>query len=102
MIVSIGLIVSRAAQATWRTADGSPWWLRSSRYNEPNGDYRANCYLDLWQSPSNENSVTFNDWNCRYYAKSYYCQTAKVKKPPTTTPPPWKADSTKPTLVMKL
>jgi hypothetical protein len=80
------------AQATWKTADKSPWWLRSTRYNEPNGDYHANCYLDLWHSPPNENSVTWNDGSCSYHSKSYYCQLAKVKKPKTTTslPPPWK------------
>merc|ERR1719265_565916 len=68
------------AQATWKTADKSPWWLRSTRYNEPNGDYHANCYLDLWHSPPNENSVTWNDGSCSYHSKSYYCQLAKVKK----------------------
>jgi hypothetical protein len=82
-----------AAQATWRTADGSAWWLRSSRYNEPNGDYRANCYLDLWHSPANENSVTFNDANCNYHSISYYCQTVKGKKKKKSRAikPPWKA-----------
>jgi len=64
-------------QTTWRTADGSPWWLRSSRYNEPNGDYSANCYLDLWSSPKNADYVTFNDGRCNYYANSYYCQPVK-------------------------
>ena len=49
-----------AAQGTWKTADGSPWWLRKTTYNEPNGDYSANCYLDLWHNPPNENSVTWS------------------------------------------
>merc|ERR1719487_72423 len=61
-------------QKTWVTQDGSPWWLRSTRYNEPNGDYHANCYLDLWHNPANANSVTWNDGSCSYHAKSYYCQ----------------------------
>merc|ERR1719201_2412451 len=61
-------------QKTWKTTDRAPWWLRSSRYNEPNGDYNANCYMDLWHNPRNENSVTFNDWRCKYHSKSYYCQ----------------------------
>jgi hypothetical protein len=86
---------STAAQATWRTKDGAPWWLRSSRYNEPNGDYNANCYLDLWQSPRNENSVTFNDWKCNYHSKSYYCQPQKGSSlggpKYTSTAPPWRA-----------
>jgi len=66
-----------AAQATWKTADGSAWWLRSSRYNEPNGDYHANCYLDLWQTPANSDSVTWNDGNCNYHSNAYYCQQAR-------------------------
>jgi len=66
-----------SAQATWKTADGAPWWLRSSRYNEPNGDYHANCYLDLWQTPANSDSVTWNDGNCNYHSNAYYCQRAK-------------------------
>jgi hypothetical protein len=73
-------------QATWRTSDRSPWWLRNSRYNEPNGDYTANCFLDLWRKPSSENAVTFNDGRCNYRSRSYYCQPTKAalkpKKPP--------------------
>jgi hypothetical protein len=73
-------------QATWRTLDGSKWWLRNSRYNEPNGDYRANCFLDLWRTPQSENALQFNDWNCNYRSRSYYCQPKKkprefMKKP---------------------
>ena len=52
---------ANAAQGTWHTADGSPWWLRKTTYNEPNGDYTANCYLDLWHNPPNENSVAKMD-----------------------------------------
>jgi len=62
-------------QKTWTTVDGAPWWLRNSRFSEPNGDYKANCYLDLWHGkPRNENVVSFNDGNCNYHSKSYYCQ----------------------------
>jgi len=65
---------SKTAQGkSWRTSDGSPWWLRSSRYGEPNGDYKANCYMNLKSAP-NENSITMNDHNCNYHSKSYYCQ----------------------------
>jgi len=66
-------------QATWRTQDGSPWWLRSTRYSEPNGDYKANCYMDLWHNPNNADSVTFNDGNCNYNSNSYYCQPRQTK-----------------------
>jgi len=67
------------AQRTWRTADGSPWWLRSTKYTEPSGDYLANCYMDLWHTPVNENGVTFNDNKCSSYSNSYYCQPVKKK-----------------------
>jgi hypothetical protein len=70
------------AQGTWRTADGSPWWLRSSRYTEPNGDYYANCYMDLWKTPANENSIMFNDHKCKYSSNAYYCQPVRRKKAP--------------------
>lgn len=76
------------AQATWRTSDGTPWFLRATRYSEPNGDYKANCFLNI-KTTANENSVTFNDWNCKINSNSYYCQPAKVKrKPPPPSPPP--------------
>jgi len=58
---------------SWRTSDGSPWWLRSSKYGEPNGDYKANCYMNIKSAP-NVNSITMNDANCNYHSKSYYCQ----------------------------
>merc|ERR1719326_1813634 len=67
-------------QATWKTSDGTPWWLRNSRYSEPNGDYTANCYLDLWRPPTSPDTVTFNDWNCNYRSRSYYCQPTKSNK----------------------
>merc|ERR1719502_1212357 len=90
-------------QATWRTADKSPWWLRSNRYNQPNGDYRANCYMDLFRRPTSESAVQFRSAQplkdgeyahkgCSYSSRSYYCQPkmhpSKVKKPaPKPTPP---------------
>jgi len=73
-------------QATWRTSDRSPWWLRNSLYNEPNGDYTANCFLDLWQKPSSVSSVTFNDGRCNYRSRSYYCQPIKTKPKPKPAP----------------
>lgn len=68
------------AQMTWRTSDGSPWWLRSSKYNEPTKDYFANCYMDLFQPPPNENALMFRTKKCRYFSNSYYCQPVKPKK----------------------
>ena len=68
-------------QKTWRTSDGSPWWLRSKRYSEPNGDYHANCYLHVG-SAAKENSITFDDHSCNWHSKSYYCQPAKLNLKP--------------------
>jgi len=67
-------------QATWRTSDGSAWWLRSSRYTEPSGDYKANCFMDLGSLPTSDNTVKFNDANCKYHSRSYYCQPKMKKK----------------------
>merc|ERR1711920_971115 len=63
-----------AQQGSWKTTDGSAWWLRDAKYNEPNGDYHANCYLHVYDV--NPNNVRFNDGNCNYYSTSYLCQKA--------------------------
>jgi len=75
------------AQATWRTTDGTPWFLRSTKYSQPDGDYHANCYLGLGTT-ANENTVTFNDKQCTHNSNAYYCQPAKVKRPPPAPSPP--------------
>merc|ERR1719407_225676 len=67
---------STAQQGSWKTKDGSAWWLRDAKYNEPNGDYHANCYLHIYDV--NPNNVRFNDGNCNYYSTEYLCQ--KVQK----------------------
>merc|ERR1711981_295060 len=66
-------------QGSWRTKDGSAWWLRDAKYNEPNGDYHANCYLHIYDV--NPNNVRFNDGSCAYYSTEYLCQKVKKKKP---------------------
>jgi len=69
------------ALATWMTSDRSPWFLRSSPYAEPTGDYKANCYLKLLSADS-EDSVTFNDRDCKHSSNAYYCQPVKaIPKP---------------------
>jgi hypothetical protein len=62
-----------AQQSSWVTTDGTAWWLRSSNYGEPNGDYTANCYLYTY-SVSNADSIAFNDGSCSYHSSSYFCQ----------------------------
>merc|ERR1712025_1071930 len=59
-------------QGEWTTRDSSSWWLRDGKYNEPNGDYHANCYLHVYDV--NPNNVRFNDGSCGYYSKTYLCQ----------------------------
>ena len=59
-------------QSSWKTTDGSDWWLRDSKYGEPNGDYHANCYLDVTNVDPND--VRFNDLNCGHSAEDYLCQ----------------------------
>ena len=61
-----------AQQGTWTTTDGSAWWLRDSKYNEPNGEYHANCYLHVYDV--NPGNVRFNDGNCGYSSTDYLCQ----------------------------
>lgn len=60
-------------QSMWKTLDSSAWWLRASKYGEPNGDYIANCFLGL-NPPTDANAIAFNDWNCGYHTHSYLCQ----------------------------
>jgi len=77
-----------AAQNSWVTSDGSAWWLRSTTYSEPNGDYTANCYLDLWHTPRHEDSITFNDKSCSYHSNAYFCQAKQISTKPKHGSPP--------------
>merc|ERR1719253_479330 len=64
-------------QESWKTSDGSAWWLRSSKAGSPSGDYHANCYLGI-SSGSTADAINFNDHDCNYHSKSYYCQPLKL------------------------
>ena len=68
-----------SGQASWKTTDGSAWWLRDSKFNEPNGDYHANCYLHVYKVDPND--VRFNDGNCGHSSTDYLCQIAARKTP---------------------
>lgn len=59
-------------QRSWRTTDGSPWWLRESLYTEPNGDYKANCYMEI--ENVHPDNVEFNDRKCDFHSTDYLCQ----------------------------
>jgi hypothetical protein len=77
------------AQKSWKTVDGSAWWLRSTEYKGLSGDYHANCYMNLKSTSfANENNVTFGDQNCDYHSKSYYCQASQLHLAPKSGSPP--------------
>ena len=60
------------AQSSWRTADGSAWWLRDDKFVEPNGAYSANCYLVVYGVEPDD--IKFNDIHCAIHSKDYLCQ----------------------------
>ena len=59
-------------QSSWKTSDDSAWWLRDTKYNEPNGDYRPNCYMTV--NNVDPNDVRFNDASCGISSSDYLCQ----------------------------
>ena len=62
-------------QSSWRTSDGSSWWLRDSKFNQPAGNYYANCFLRVYDvDPKN---VRFNYGSCASASTDYLCQPAK-------------------------
>ena len=67
-------------QYSWKTTDGSAWWLRDTKYKEPSGDYAANCYMQLYSV--NPNDVQFNDANCNSFSTDYLCQPKKIRATP--------------------
>lgn len=74
------------AQASWRTQDGSPWWLADAPFGEPNGDYHANCYLYIHEVHSSH--VHFNDARhgaCHYSSNAYLCQPVRHYEEPSCT-----------------
>jgi hypothetical protein len=56
----------------WQALGGGKWYLRHSRYGEPNGDYHANCWLS---GGGDSNQWAGNDHNCHYCYSSYLCST---------------------------
>merc|ERR1719157_303303 len=75
-------------QATWKTSDGSPWWLRNTKYSQPDGDYTANCFLRIYSNPTSADTIRFNDHSCVGHSRNYYCQPRKFVPPPPAPPPP--------------
>ncbi len=61
----------------WRVGDGGRWWLRDSKYSEPNGDYTSTCWLSMYKWDVND--IRYNDGNCSYWTKKYVCSTNDKK-----------------------
>ena len=52
-----------------------PWYLRgNAETGEPNGDYTAGCWLDVWGRHPGI-GYYFNDERCGHYATEYVCST---------------------------
>ena len=64
-------------QILWKTSDGSAWWLRDSKYNQPSGNYHANCYLSI--QAVDPNNVIFDDNDCGHSSTDYLCQSIESK-----------------------
>ena len=63
---------SAAHTSWWRTSDGSPWWLRDSVFPQPSDEYRANCYLSVYDVYPDH--VKFQYGNCSFSSTDYLCQ----------------------------
>ena len=59
-------------QSSWKTSDGSAWWLRDSNFKELSGDYDANCYLDV--ANVDPHDVHMNARRCFVHSTDYLCQ----------------------------
>jgi len=58
--------------ADWHTSDGSPFWLREAGWSQPDGNYHANCFLDIFNL--NPQAMGFDDHSCNPHSSSYLCQ----------------------------
>ena len=68
-----------------------PWFMRTSTYSKPNGDYEAYCWLDAsWKPWTDDVGWRPNDNSCEYCFTDYLCSTNKLlgTQPPTVTPAP--------------
>lgn len=61
------------AAQNWRTTNGEPWWIRSTGFSEPSGNYDPNCFLYVY-SYSDPDNIRFDDRGCPVYSKDYLCQ----------------------------
>ena len=73
----------------YKALDGGEWWIRDTKYGEPNGDYTKGDWLGI-QNVENH-PFTFNDITAGYKTNSYICSdnnpdhTRVYLNPPTGT-----------------
>ena len=62
--------------------DDEPWFMRSAWYNEPNGNYQADCWLTTTWREGWEEGVGFrlDDNQCNICSASYLCSTNQVER----------------------
>ena len=62
--------------------DDEPWFMRSAWYNEPNGNYQADCWLTTTWREGWEEGVGFrlDDNQCNICSASYLCSTTQVER----------------------
>jgi hypothetical protein len=67
--------------ANWKSIDAGPWFIRSSTFQYPSGQYTPYCWLgmdDWWHAYSETNGVTefsFLDSYCDFGVTNYICST---------------------------
>ncbi|KAH8070968.1 hypothetical protein JL720_11582 [Aureococcus anophagefferens] len=66
----------------------APWFLRSTPYYEPNGNYDADCWLTAAYHDGWEDGVGFSidDQSCGICSASYLCSSNLQGDPPTAAP----------------
>ena len=64
-------------QSSWRTSDGSAWWLRDTKWDQQKGEnYEANCYIRV--ANVNPKAMEFKGRKCKDYVSDYFCQPTRV------------------------
>ena len=72
----------------YRAIDNGHWWIRDSRYSQPFGDYRKNCWLGLsWNAHGVQDIRPYDD-DCSVSTNKYICsynELGTMAAPSTTT-----------------
>merc|ERR1712046_264027 len=61
------------AAMNWLATDGGTWFIRSTPFSQPSGDYTKGCWLGMtgWT----RGHYKFDDKLCKYSATQYICST---------------------------